>query len=257
MYCFRSISRRLMRWLSLSVFFALPLASAQAECVQWAIRASEYFRQENGFWVSLYTKQDGANFHGLAESSDVTGLVDGRIEGDEFEATVNWASGSIGVYQGRVLDNGYLGGITFDRSHPESRTSWKSFLFLDCLKTASAGAGKPHVDPRLMQRQTAQMEFCRKYAKAAVAAARTWQGLSCGNGDSLWSTDFNEHLNWCIVLNGDQGQPNAKTAKRESALGSCRELAAQRRQLEDKPQVPIGEVTKPVDPLDKAGVFEK
>ena len=103
----------------------------------------------------------------------------------------------------------------------------------------------------------AVVAFCKNYAKKAAAAARTWRGLDCGNDDPLWSTDFHEHLNWCIVLNGDQGQPNAKAAARESALGSCRELAAQKRQLEVKPQVPIGEVTKPVDPLDKAGVFEK
>ena len=238
----------------------MPLSTAQAACAQWAIADVVWIRQENDFWVTLNTKQTGTEFRGLAESGDVTGLVDGHMEGDEFEATVTWGSGSIGVYTGRVLENGYLGGITHDQAHPESRTSWRSLRNLDCLRTAggtSGGGMGTALQQQLQQQQAAQTTFCRQYAKTAVAAAREWQGLSCGNDDPLWSTDFNEHLNWCIVLNGDQGQPNAKTAKRESALGSCRELAAQRRQLEDKPQVPIGEVTKPVDPLDKAGVIEK
>ena len=105
--------------------------------------------------------------------------------------------------------------------------------------------------------QPAQMEFCQKYAKAAVAAARTWQGLSCGNGDSLWSTDFNEHVNWCIALNGDQGDPNAKTAARASALQTCRADVRAREEAVQKPGVPIGDIVKPVDPLDKLGVVKK
>ena len=103
--------------------------------------------------------------------------------------------------------------------------------------------------------QPAQMEFCQKYAKAAMAASREWEGLRCGDAGSLWSTHVNDHLSWCLGLNGDQGEPNAKTAARENALGPCRERVAQERQLE--PQAPIGDTIKPVDPQDKAGVFEK
>ena len=84
--------------------------------------------------------------------------------------------------------------------------------------------GGAHLDPQLLQLQTAQMKFCRKYAAAAVAASREWQGLSCGAAGPLWSTHANDHLGWCLGLNGDEGQPKPKAAARENALKPCREL---------------------------------
>ena len=133
----RPASRTLTFWLLLGAFYALPLPAAQAACAQWAIKDALAIHQKNDFWVTFYAKQTGTDFHGLAESSDdVTGLLDGHIEGDEFEATVTWAGGSIGVYKGTVFENGYLGGITHDEAHPESSTSWRSLYNLDCLTTA-------------------------------------------------------------------------------------------------------------------------
>ena len=256
MICFRQISHTLTAWLLFGVICALPVSDAQATCAQWAIKDPFAIHQKNDFWVTFYAKQIGTDFHGLAESSDeVTGLLDGHIDGDKFTATVTWAGGSIGVYNGTVFENGYLGGITHDETHPESSTSWRSLYNLDCLTTAGTAMGGAHLDPRLFQLQTAQMEFCRKYAAAAVADSREWQGLSCGAAGPLWSIHANDHLSWCLGLNGDQGQPKAKTAAREDALQPCRERFAQQKQLE--PQAPIGDTLKPADPLDKAGVFMK
>ena len=123
---------------------ALPLfwsSGVQAEeCAQWDMSGIQIFDQSNGYVLQFRSKQAGSEFHGLADafgSSSGKGLVDGRIEGDELEATVTWDSGSVGVYRGRVNVAGYPEGITHDRMHPESTASWQSRYQLNCLRTSS------------------------------------------------------------------------------------------------------------------------
>jgi hypothetical protein len=90
--------------------------------------------------------------------------------------------------------------------------------------------------------------FCKDYAKQAGAAARESRALSCGNDGPRWSTDVSGHLDWCMALNGDSGPPNTETAARTSTLGACREAVALRGEIEKKPIIPIGELTKPANP---------
>jgi len=91
--------------------------------------------------------------------------------------------------------------------------------------------------------------FFQDYASKAVAAAKVSVQLSCeGNEGPRWSDNFNDHLDWCMALNGDQGPPNTETAARASALQSCREQIARRGEIVQKPNIPTGDLTKPVTP---------
>jgi hypothetical protein len=142
----------------IATFSVLLPAGAQAEeCAQWAINEIEQIIQSNGWTVQFNTKQAETDFHGMAFSfpgerdpEDKTGdngLVDGSVKGDDFEAKVTWANGSIGVYKGRVTKGGWLSGITHDEAHPESRASWESRHTLDCLTTASSSPQPPPAPP--------------------------------------------------------------------------------------------------------------
>ena len=99
--------------------------------------------------------------------------------------------------------------------------------------------------------------FCKDYANHAVAAAKYNQGFSCGHDGPRWSVTYNDHLDWCMALNGDQGPPNSEAAARATALEPCREKVAAKGQVEEKPGGSIGDSLKPANPLDKQGVFEK
>ena len=131
-----------MHWTACIVALALlvPLSAQAEECAQWDMSGIQIFDQSNGYVVQFRSKQTGSEFHGIVNSFEASGgkgLVDGRIEGDDLQATVVWDGGSVGVYTGRVNLQGYPEGITHDRMHPQSTASWQSRYKLECLATSS------------------------------------------------------------------------------------------------------------------------
>ena len=98
---------------------------------------------------------------------------------------------------------------------------------------------------------------CGEYAKTAVQQNEENVALRCGFTDARWNSNQADHENWCQGVGPDAAAKH--TAARKVALDKCRDriAQAQKRQLEEKPGVPIGDMTKPVDPLDRRGVFEK
>lgn len=99
--------------------------------------------------------------------------------------------------------------------------------------------------------------FCQDYATNAVTAAKENVQLRCGNTGPRWTINFNEHVDWCKSLEDQEGPPNAEAAARASALQTCRADVRAREEAVQKPGVPIGDIVKPVDPLDKLGVVKK
>ena len=99
--------------------------------------------------------------------------------------------------------------------------------------------------------------FCQDYATNAVTAAKENVELRCGNAGPRWTINFNEHVDWCKSLEDQEGPPNAEAAARASALQTCRADVRAREEAVQKPGVPIGDIVKPVDPLDKLGVVKK
>ena len=90
--------------------------------------------------------------------------------------------------------------------------------------------------------------FCQDYATKAVTAAKENVELRCGNAGPRWTVNFNEHDDWCKSLEDQEGPPNAEAAARASALQACREQIARRGEIVQKPNIPIGDLTKPVTP---------
>jgi hypothetical protein len=69
----------------------------------------------------------------------VYGNIDGRTTGTWVEFTASWDNGSVGVYTGRVRDegdhmDGNASGITRDRDRPQSTADWSSVGRLYCLE---------------------------------------------------------------------------------------------------------------------------
>ena len=98
--------------------------------------------------------------------------------------------------------------------------------------------------------------FCRSYATKAVAAAKESVQLGCaGNDGPRWSDNFNEHQDWCMTV--DPASAASHTDARKADLETCRADVRAREEAVQKPGVPIGDIVKPVDPLDKLGVIKK
>ena len=99
--------------------------------------------------------------------------------------------------------------------------------------------------------------FCRDYATKAVRAAKENVQLRCGNVGPRWSANFKDHDDWCRSIEDQEKPQNAEEAARASALQTCRTDVRAREEAVQKPGVPIGDIVKPVDPLDKLGVVKK
>ena len=134
---------------------------------------------------------------------------------------------------------------------PSDGSIW---TWVDKIDTCNSAAINTTRDEMIEIMRPEKAVFCKAYAKEALAAARENQKNGCGNSGPRWSTTLNNHLNWCMILNGDRGPPNSETAARSSALKPCREMVLLRGQILRKP---VGDLTKPVDPLDKLGILRK
>jgi len=157
------MSRKCMAVMVLAISGAAPMAAlvgllpatAHAACSQWDASGDITLHQANGPRPSfaLHQPAGGSDLDGSATYTITTpdcvetatcepirGEVTGSIKGDSFEVTVRWENGSVGVYRGGVDANGAMEGATYDRSHPESASSWYSERPLNCPTSVQAPA---------------------------------------------------------------------------------------------------------------------
>src|SRR5262249_47032573 len=157
------MSRKWMAVIVLAVSGAAPMAAlvgllpatAHAACSQWDASGDITLHQANGPTPSfaLHQPAGGSDLDGSATYTITTpdcietatcepirGEVTGSIKGDSFEVTVRWEGGSVGVYRGGVDANGGMEGATYDRTHPESASSWYSERPLNCSTSVQAPA---------------------------------------------------------------------------------------------------------------------
>jgi hypothetical protein len=138
---------------SIAALAALMPTTAQADCSQWDASGDITLRQANGARPFFTLQQSGSELRGSAMYTITTpecieratceptrGEVTGSIKGDSFEVTARWENGSVGVYRGGVDSNGGMEGATYDRSHPESASSWYSERPLNCSTSVQAPA---------------------------------------------------------------------------------------------------------------------
>jgi hypothetical protein len=114
----------------------VPAAGAHAQdCQQWSADGVFKIRQDNGFRVTFVLSQRDEDISGIANYSGGGGNVEGFItSGGRLNLTVNWNNGSVGVYTGFVDDHGDVqDGRTYDRTHPESWSTWRNTTSLTCV----------------------------------------------------------------------------------------------------------------------------
>lgn len=265
------MSKSLWRLTLLNVccLFVSP-PDAFAACSVWAMDGVIEIRQSNNIVVTMTVKTDkGGGVKEIATTGSNSGQVNGLIMNDGFRSTglymnIQWQNvvknadfphtgvttvQSKGVYRANITEDGRLvDGTTFDADHRESRATFSLDENLICRAAASPPPPSP---------PPAASPFCQRYATAAVVAAMENMQLRCGNGGPRWSTATAGHLDWCMTLNGNQGPPNTETAARASALQTCRADVRAREEAVQKPGIPIGDIVKPVDPMDRLGVLKK
>jgi hypothetical protein len=250
----------LTSWIVFGISFATAAMRTTVDCPPGVIGGKITFVQTNGFRADFDFTPRGSELQGSGsyvwvsgdQAFTITGPVLGRVDGNYFEFTVYWNNATTGVYAGHLDPQGRMEGSSYDKQNPGSMAMWHSEGKLQCPGIPSRFEGS--VSPGSSMKndaspKTAFVAFCKDYASKAVAAAKVSVQLSCeGNEGPRWSDNFNDHLDWCMALNGDQGPPNTETAARASALQSCREQIARRGEIVQKPNIPTGDLTKPVTP---------
>jgi hypothetical protein len=102
---------------------------------QWKVPSPLLFIQSNGYWVTLYLKQQGQLIWGMAgyreaSGKEIWGNVSGSIGGNRFWARIYWTySGvsAIGVYGGEIGPWKWIWqGITYNQNNPSKSASFSS-----------------------------------------------------------------------------------------------------------------------------------
>jgi hypothetical protein len=116
-----------------SIALLLPSAALADECARWDLSGRFEIEQSNGFTVGFDLAQTGDSLRGSAGYGSTSGNVAGHFSSlDEFEMTVRWSDGGIGVYTGSItpsfsngiIQAGNIEGITVDQIHRGSRAHW-------------------------------------------------------------------------------------------------------------------------------------
>jgi hypothetical protein len=209
---------------------------------------------KTGFKEVFALSRDGSNITGRVQAWQVNGITAGRgnVTG-LFGGNAPVGEGiALQIYwEGRNdIDFSYFNGYMHEGEAQGSASDLnRPFNPIDASATTLAGCAKwPEHDAA----------FCRDYAEKAVVAAKENVQLGCGNNGPRWVTENSPHLTWCLALGAVEEGPNNEAAARAAALQSCRaEIIRKRGQVVEKPRGLIGDIVKPVDPLDKLGVVKK
>src|SRR5262245_41411854 len=224
--------------------FALAPSTAMADC---DLLRKFNAVQSNGFNVvfDLSDVENGkatgsAHYFGGEDFRQVNGQADATFDGLSLTIDVHWENGSIGHYEGRIDGSGHLAGATKDlKLNPSGFQAkanwvhWESKQKFNCAQ--EAGASPSTIDAR-----------CSEYARTALQQNKETAALACGFAGARWDSNAANHENWCRGAAPDVAV--SETAARAEALNDCRAQIALRGQSEKKPNIPIGDVTKPVNP---------
>jgi hypothetical protein len=248
-------------------------AAAERECVQWKVPLPWIiFYQDNGFNVFIKPEADQTNgIRGQAEYRTADGdkeygLFEGHVTGKKIVFTVHWNNGAEGGYEGTISSQGYVDGFAYDKNVQGSNAGFKVSDLLVCAKWVApppppppppGGTSAPQPSPDVIMHQSHEESStraspstiaarCSEYAKTAVKQNNENAALGCGFAGARWESNAADHENWCRAVSPDL--PASETAARADALNDCRAQIALRGQIDKKPNVPTGEVTKPVTP---------
>ena len=224
--------------------FALSPSTAMADC---DLLQKFNAVQSNGFNVvfDLSDVENGkatgsAHYFGGSDFRQVNGQADATFDGLSLTIDVHWDNGSIGHYEGRIDQFGHLAGVTKDlQLNPggfQAKVNWVHWESKQSFKCAQEAGASP----------SAIAARCSEYGKTAVQQNNENAALGCGFTGARWDSNAANNENWCRVVAPDL--PASETAARADALKDCRAQLALRGQTEKKPNIPIGDLTKPITP---------
>lgn len=227
-------------WIALAILFGLSPSSAMADCDLLrkfnAVQANGFNAVFNLSDVTNGKASGTAHYLEGPDLRQVNGQADGTFDGLSLTIDVHWENGSIGHYEGRIDPrNGHLAGATKDLTLNPSGfqakvnwVHWESKQRFDCVEAAG-------VSPSAIAAR------CSEYVRTAVQQNDENVALNCGFTGARWDSNAANHENWCRVVASEL--PVSETAARADALEPCREQVARRGQIENKPNIPIGDLT--------------
>jgi hypothetical protein len=112
-------------------------ADAADVCTHWNIPQRLSIYQSNNFTVTLLGEGNelrGKAFASQAHAVAGSGTFDGKTRGHEIEISIYWGPDSIGVYTGKINNNGRMEGRTHDRKHPNQIATWYADQLASCTK---------------------------------------------------------------------------------------------------------------------------
>ena len=150
----------------ISVFALVAIAFASVSnspsfaepCLEWSLGekdssgANVNFNQDNQWAGWFVLEQNGEVLTGRAttwlvqgDSRDIDGIARGTLKGSNLQLRVNWNNGSVGMYQGKIDENGAINGATWDKAKPNIQVRWVSTdrSRSTCISYAKAPDVKP------------------------------------------------------------------------------------------------------------------
>jgi hypothetical protein len=154
------------RWLAVALrgflftsIRALSVSPMEAQCNQWNVGHGWRFKQGTRVInqktvttaVDMNLQQKGTVVTGTATLRDtypsegvvyvlwnVSGTVDGTVEGDSFAVKIYWENNTIGVYDGTIRPSGRIEGKGYEQATPRKKVNWYSVSTMKCADTAPA-----------------------------------------------------------------------------------------------------------------------
>jgi hypothetical protein len=134
---------------ALLVLLAGPAAAEGPVCQRWNVSGAWSAIQDNGSHADFTVTQGDVQILGDATFTkdwNYSGNFDGTLNGSDIKFTVYWTDGepisnsdlhrpsSIGEYSGTISPTGRITGVTFDKTHPQTRANWYSSRVMGCSK---------------------------------------------------------------------------------------------------------------------------
>jgi hypothetical protein len=131
---------------------AIPVVPLAPACTDYQFTGTVDLEQSNG-WLVVFAATgrtvagSASAFSHTSHISDMSGNVNGGINGGHLDFTIRWDNGPVGHYIGDVGDSGVATGTTVDQTNPGSTSTWHSTGGLACVASPTAPAPPPSAPP--------------------------------------------------------------------------------------------------------------
>jgi hypothetical protein len=256
----RLITVQLWSWIALVLFMVLPPSAASADCKgEWDVSGNWTITQDNGItaafelrevkynnglfgWWQVYAGSAAFSAAGsdpmVAAPESQKGTVEGGFHSEyEFELTVKWNSGDVGIYTGDVDSEGNVAGFT-ERENargPGTGAKWHGDGQAKCKPRPAVPCGPTFVWRDNFQGDTwcVYSDQTHRLANGTCIPGYVWRDRSDGDTVCVKPDERHRLANgtcspgyvWRDTFNGDtvcvtpEQRDAAKAQKRRDELG--------------------------------------